>query len=648
MDKFLTSEVLPIKSVEIKDDFWGKYIDLVNEVVIPYQWEALNDRLPDAEPSYAIKNFRIAAGLEEGEFGGMVFQDSDLYKWLEAVAYSLETNPNPELMAIADEAIDLIEAAQGDDGYVNTYFTIKEPDKRWYNLCECHELYCLGHMIEAAVAYYNATGKRKFLDIACRFVDYVDTIFGPEPHKAKGYPGHQVIEMALVKLYDVTNNSKYLALSKYFIDQRGQEPNYFKEEYEKRDGVSHFLKTKIPLDLPYNQAHKPVREQEVAVGHAVRAVYMYSGMADIAAKTNDETLKKACETIFNNIKDKQMYITGGVGSTAHGEAFTYDYDLPNDTVYSETCAAIGLIFFAQRMLKLDQDRKYADVLERALYNTVTSGMALDGRHFFYVNPLEVQPEASEKSPIKRHVKAERQKWYGCACCPPNVARLLTSLGQYIYTESNDTIFTHLYIGSKADFTVNNKKVTVKQTTNYPSEGKATFVFDMSENNEFTFALRIPEWCKNYKIFINNEEYRELDLNKGYLYITREFLNSDVVEISMEIETVLVASNPLVRANAGKVAICRGPLVYCLEEIDNCKNLSSILIDTSKPVKEQYNPEVLGGAIELKASGYIVSSESQDLYTSFNVKEMPFNITAIPYFMWGNRGLGEMSVWIRYK
>jgi len=454
--------------------------------------------------------------------------------------------------------------------------------------------------------------------------------------------------MALVKLYDVTNNSKYLALSKYFIDQRGQEPNYFKEEYGKRDGVSHFLKTKIPLDLPYNQAHKPVREQEVAVGHAVRAVYMYSGMADIAAKTNDETLKKACETIFNNIKDKQMYITGGVGSTAHGEAFTYDYDLPNDTVYSETCAAIGLIFFAQRMLKLDQDRKYADVLERALYNTVTSGMALDGRHFFYVNPLEVQPEASEKSPIKRHVKAERQKWYGCACCPPNVARLLTSLGQYIYTESNDTIFTHLYIGSKADFTVNNKKVTVKQTTNYPSEGKATFVFDMSENNEFTFALRIPEWCKNYKIFINNEEYRELDLNKGYLYITREFLNSDVVEISMEIETVLVASNPLVRANAGKVAICRGPLVYCLEEIDNCKNLSSILIDTSKPVKEQYNPEVLGGAIELKASGYIVSSESQDLYTSFNVKEMPFNITAIPYFMWGNRGLGEMSVWIRYK
>jgi DUF1680 family protein len=421
-----TSNPLSLDKVQINDPFWNPYINLVKEVVIPYQWEVLNDKVPEAEPSHAIKNLRIAAGLEEGKFYGFFFQDTDLAKWLEAVAYSLQTTPNEELEKLADEAIDLVGMAQQEDGYLNTYFTIEKKDKRWANLEECHELYTAGHFIEAGVAYYQATGKKKLLDIVCKFADYINQVFGPEPEKLHGYDGHQEIELALVRLYKVTGNERYLKLSRYFLDIRGTEPYYFVEEWEKRNKISYWSmkETGSPEERrTYMQTHSPVRNQKEAIGHAVRMVYMLTGMSEVAKESGDEELYEACRTLWQNIITKQMYITGGIGSTSHGEAFSFNYDLPNDTVYAETCASIGLINFAQSMLQIENQQGYADVIERALYNIIIASMSRDGEHFFYVNPLEVWPEASEKSPIRHHVKAVRQKWFGCACCPPNLPRL---------------------------------------------------------------------------------------------------------------------------------------------------------------------------------------------------------------------------------
>jgi Putative glycosyl hydrolase of unknown function (DUF1680). len=341
----------------------------------------------------------------------------------------------------------LIAKVQQSDGYLNTYFTIKEPDKKWTNLRDCHELYCAGHLIEAAVAYYEATGKKKLLDVACRFADHIDSVFGSEPHKKKGYPGHEEIELALIKLYRLTKEEKYLNLSKYFIDERGKRPLYFEIEAKER-GNTNFFDLWNKLGPKYFQVHLPVREQTTAEGHAVRAVYLYSGMADVALETGDKSLVNACKRLWDNLTKKRMYVTGSIGSMSIGESLTFDYDLPNDTNYSETCASVGLVFFAHRMLQIDPDRQYSDVMERALYNTVISGMSLDGKKFFYVNPLEVWPEACEKNKVKSHVKYTRQPWFGCACCPPNIARLLTSLGKYIYSKKAKEVFVHLYVDSE--------------------------------------------------------------------------------------------------------------------------------------------------------------------------------------------------------
>ncbi len=386
MTQTVRSHAIPLQQVKLDDPFWSRYIVLIRDVVIPYQYEALHDRIAGVEPSHSVANFRIAAGLEEGEFHGFVFQDSDVAKWLEAAAYSLTIAYDRKLDEQVDAMIDLVAAAQQPDGYLNTYFTIKEPDKRWTNLTDCHELYCAGHMIEAAVAHFRATGKRKLLGVACRFADYIDTVFGPEDGQIHGYDGHQEIELALIKLYEVTKEQRYLRLSQYFLDERGREPAFFVMEWERRGKSSFYASPSRRPDIAYHQSHLPVREQRVGVGHSVRAVYMYTAMADMAARTQDEALLEACRHLWNNTVHKQMYITGGIGSTHHGEAFTTDYDLPNDTVYAETCASIGLIFFAQRMLQLSPRSEYADVMERALYNNVLGSMAQDGQHFFLCKP----------------------------------------------------------------------------------------------------------------------------------------------------------------------------------------------------------------------------------------------------------------------
>ena len=650
MRNFNKSNDIPLKNIKMNDGFWSTYQKLVREEVIPYQWQALNDKIEAAEPSYAIKNFRIAAGIEKGEFGGLFFQDSDLAKWLEAVGYSLEANPDPELEALADEVIDLIEKAQQSDGYINTYFTLKEPEKRWTNLIECHELYCAGHMIEAAVAYYSGTGKKKLLDIMCRFADYIAEVFGTEPGKKRGYCGHEEIELALVKLFNATGNERYLKLAEYFVDERGQEPNYFQMEFERRGGLSAWSGTiASSLDLKDNQAHIPVRKQTDAVGHAVRAVYLYTAMADIAAETGDQNLLKVCRKLFGSIAQKQMYITGGIGSTNHGEAFTFDYDLPNDTIYQETCASIGLIFFVHSLLKSEVNGVYADVLERALYNSVLSGMALDGRSFFYVNPLEVWPEASCKNPAKAHVKPVRQKWYGCACCPPNIARLLSSLGRFIYTAKGRVIHTHLYICSESVIEVEDVKVKLVQETNYPWDGNVQIKVAETNGGEFAIALRIPGWCRGAEIRLNNEKL-DMKIENGYAYISRNWRVGDILMLRMEMPVELVEANPMVRADAGKVAIQRGPLVYCLEEADNGENLSAISIKSDAGLIAEYDTGLFGGTIIVKGKAVRTQTDGWEnlLYRPHAEQTKTEEIKAVPYCLWGNRKQGEMLVWVRVK
>lgn len=643
---------IPLSNVKIKDNFWSHYRKLAREVVIPYQWEAINDRVPDAEPSHALKNFRIAAGIETGEFHGMVFQDSDVSKWLEAVGFSLQTHPDIELEKNADNVIDILEMAQRPDGYLNTYFILKEPENRWRNLAECHELYCAGHFFEAAVAYYNATNKRKVLDIACKFADYISDTFGQEEGKIHGYDGHEEVELALFKLYKVTGNKKYLNLSKYFLDERGAEPDFFDMQWEER-GRKDFWQGGVKREWgkTYFQTHLPVRQQESAEGHAVRVVYMCMAMADVAAETGDVELFNACKKLWKNIILKRMYITGGIGSTSIGESFTFDYDLPNDMVYGETCASVGLAFFAHRMLMIEPKSEHADVMERALYNTIIGGMAQDGKSFFYVNPLEVSPEACEKNPTKHHVKPVRQKWFTCACCPPNITRTLTSLGQYIYTANEETIYTNLYIGGEASISLADNEIKLIQETAYPWKEEIKIKVFTEEEIKFTLALRIPSWCREAKIKVNNQvvDIEERTLN-GYVMLNRDWNASDEIVLILKMPILRMKANPLVRADIGKVAIQRGPLVYCLEEADNGSNLHEIYLPKEAKFEESFDSNLLGGIVVIKTEGKrLVNSEkwANKLYRYEAEEEyIPSTIKFIPYYAWANRNVGEMTVWVR--
>ena len=503
------SRTLDLKSVRITDTFWGREQELVRTEVIPYQWEALNDRIPDAAPSYCMRNFKVAGRLmrekkEQGsrfiapaysfrgfqalpedpanpdpdKFYGFVFQDSDFAKWIEAVAYSLTNHPDAALEKVADEAIDIVCAAQAENGYLDTYYIINGMDRIFTNLRDHHELYCFGHLAEGAIAYYQATGKEKLLGAVKRYADFLCMKFGEEEGKCKGYPGHEIAEMALARLYELTGEKKYLELGSFFLDMRGRRPYYFDlEEAERAEHEGRpYRQPGEELRFQYHQAHLPVREQSEAVGHAVRAVYLYSGMADVARLTGDAALVQACGRLWNSIVREKLYITGGIGGTHVGEAFSFPYDLPNDTAYSETCAAIGLAFFARRMLQLQADSQYGDVMEQALYNTVLAGMALDGKSFFYVNPLEVLPEACRRDERKRHVKPVRQKWFGCACCPPNIARTVSSLGAYIYTQNKNTLYTHLYVGSDIWVDLGGKRANIVMDSEFPWEGRVKVLF----------------------------------------------------------------------------------------------------------------------------------------------------------------------------
>ena len=631
---------ISLKNVQVQDGFWKPMQDLIIETVIPYQEKILNDEIPGVEKSHALANFRIAAGMEKGEFYGMVFQDSDVAKWLEAVAYSLVVHPDAELEKRADEVIETIEKAQQEDGYLNTYFTIKEPEHRWQNLQECHELYCAGHMMEAAVAYYDATGKDKLLKVMERMADHIDRRFGPD--KITGIPGHQEVEIGLMRLYHTTGEERYCNLAEYFINERGKNPNFFYEESQKR-GWTHFGID--PKDTVYNQSFATVYDQKEAVGHSVRAVYMYTAMSDIAGTTGDERLYQACVDLWKNMTEKRMYLTAGIGSTGELEAFTKDYDLPNDMVYAETCASIGLIFFAKQMLELEANGKYADVMERAFYNGTISGMQADGKRFFYVNPLEVNPGISGVVPGYKHVLPERPGWYACACCPPNLVRLITSLGKYVWDETDDTIFSHMFVGQKAEL----EKADIDVESSYPWEGKVTYHVHSKKEEEYTLAIHIPGYLKDICVKVNGEqiEWKKF-MKNGYLYLTRKWGESQV-EILFDLEVRKVYANKNVREDAGKVALMRGPFVYCFEGVDNGNDLQAMCIDADTQAETFVGKEgVLKDKVCIHVQGYEDERESDALYSEEKPDYQPHELTAIPYYLWGNRGVNQMRVWMLEK
>lgn len=637
---------IDLKNIHITDSFWNKYVHLVKDVIIPYQWDILNDRLEDVETSHCIENFKIAAGESEGEFQGAVFQDTDVAKWLEAVGFALSWERDEKLEALADETIDLIGRAQQPDGYLNTYFTIKEPGLRWTNLMEGHELYTAGHMIEAAVAYYEATGKKKFLDIVSRFADLICDTFGAEEGKIHGYPGHQEIELALVKLYRVTGTHKYLELAKYFIDARGEGENYFLNE-EKKPAFKRIFPDFHDYNPAYSQSHQPVRKQKTAEGHAVRANYMYSAMADLACEYEDDRLKAACENLWDNMVHKRMYITGSVGSSGILERFTTDYDLPNASNYSETCASIALAMFGKRMADMEKDASYMDAVERALYNTVLSGIAMDGKSFFYVNPLEVWPANCIPRTSMEHVKPVRQKWFWVACCPPNITRTLASLGQYVYFQEKDQIYVNLYIANETEVQIGGNPFKITLEGNFPWENNLRFTVDGESESEGMIAFRVPSYAKNFCILHNGQKV-EIKTEKGYAKIAGKF-SHEIFEISFEAPAVFVHANPQVRADAAKTAVVKGPLVYCLEEADNGDDLSALLIDTAQTPEEIYDDQLLGGCSVVHISGRKISGEGWNEHVLYQEKPVSLEdvkLTLVPYCYWGNRKAGEMLVWMK--
>ena len=713
-----TSHPIALQDATVTDPFWASRQELVRTQVIPYQWNALNDNVPGAAPSYCMHNFKAAAAQnaehrKEGKafvppkytfrgfealpddpkhpdpdkFYGFVFQDTDFSKWIEAVGYSLTHHPDTELEATADAAIDIVCAAQLDNGYLDTYYILNGMDRHFTNLKDHHELYCFGHLTEGAIAYYQATGKRKLLDAACRFADYIDSRFGTADGKLHGYPGHEIAEMALVKLAETTGEQRYADLAEYFVRQRGQQPLYFELEDRRRaqeDGRDYEPREQ---NYAYYQADKPITEQTEALGHAVRAAYFYAGAADVARLTGDPDLLGSCERLWRNIVDRKLYITGGIGATHMGEAFSYDYDLPNDTAYSESCAAIALAFFARRMLEIQPKSEYADVMESALYNTTLAGMALDGKSFFYVNPLEVVPEACHRDERKAHVKPVRQKWFGCACCPPNIARIVEDVQQYAYTIGDDasTLYVHLYMGGSVHARLAGADVRFDIASDMPWSGKGSVTVGLasadgsaageSDAVRFTIALRLPAWAGGEAaagaVAVRGDIARTV--SDGYLYLTGAWHDGDVIDIDFPMPVHMVAANPLVREDAGKVAFVRGPLAYCAEGVDNGENLHLLHADTARIAAdpscvsvdrivfhagaEAQDEQGLGevDAVDMPMVTLTIpawreigeGTRTPALYHDWRPAERKATMaTLIPYFAWANRGENEMTVFLR--
>ena len=616
--------------------FIGRYQKLVTDTVIPWQEKILWDEAPDTEKSHAIANFINAGKVLRGEdtgdgFYGMVFQDSDVAKWIESASYSLMNTPDPKLESELDKVIGYIADAQDKDGYLNTYFTIKDQDKRWTNLHEAHELYVAGHFIEAACAHFEATGKRTLLDVMLQNTECIYDHFITKGNP--GVPGHPEIELALMKLYRITGDKKALELCAHFLNERGQDTELFIREADNRTWSVWGSNPRDEGDLEYRQCDKPLRELTKATGHAVRAVYLYAGMADYASENGDKELIAACERLWRNIVDCKMYVTGGIGSTVLGEAFTVDYDLPPDTAYAETCASVGLMFFASRMLENEIRGEFADIMERAFYNTVLAGMQLDGKRFFYVNPLEVNPGISGVAVTHKHDLPVRPKWYQCACCPPNVARLIESFGKYAYGENKSTSFCHLIASGKVDFA---NGISLECETQYPHE--MNVVYKVSGNGKL--AIHIPGWSKKFTVIVDGKIVVP-SFENGYIYI--DINGSSNIELKLDDAPHFVyASNRIPRAS-GMVSLRRGPLVYCFEGVDN-GSVRSLQIDRdSAPEISSFSEELQANKIVVKA---VRESDREELYSDVPPEVTACEAVAVPYYTWGNRGETEMRVWMK--
>lgn len=657
--------------VEITGGFWARRIERNRTVTLQAEYEQCRSTgrldsikcLYDAEKDHREHNgvFTIDGVLsdnlaEEGIPRPHHYWDSDIAKWMEAAAYSLTEHPDPELEQTLDAIVEDFFNLQQPDGYLNTYYTVVEPGKRLTNVCQMHELYCAGHLIEAAVAYYQATGKDRFLQILCRYADFIDRTFGPNPDQIHGYPGHQEIELALVKLYRVTGEQRYLNLATYFLNQRGKQPFFFDEEAQKtgRDteeaGPKGILSRSFLNAGPYAlfQSHLPLREQKTAEGHAVRVTYMGAGAAAAALENGDESLLAASKTLWNNVVNRRMYITGGIGSQDGCERFNFDYQLPNESAYNETCAAIGMVFWGHSLLQTEPNGRYGDSMERALYNGVISGVSLQGDRFFYANHLASHPGVYEDGIVKNpRMFPERQSWFPVSCCPMNLTRLTASIGGYAYSRTDDCIYTHLYLDSAVTIPCGGTTVHLRQTTGYPFDEKIHLTVETDQPATFTLALRVPGWCNQPSLEINGQSVDCSGLIKnGYLYLTRRFSNDQLLW-TLPMQPTLMEANPAVRMDCGKAAIQRGPIVYCLEEIDNGKNLFDICISADTELTSNWEPDLLDGVVTITATAKRRSEkEWKDiLYRPVRQDNETIPLKAIPYYAWSNRSVGEMTVWI---
>lgn len=622
---------VPFTSVKVTDAFWGQRLKASREVTIPLAFSK-------CEETGRYENF-VKAANPSGNYkvGGLSFDDTDVYKTIEGASYSMQTYPDKKLERYIDSVLVIVAAAQEPDGYLYTSRTMnpKHPhewagSKRWEKVeVLSHEFYNLGHMIEGAIAHYQATGKRNFLDIAIKYADCVEREIGDAPGKQIYVPGHQIAEMALAKLYLVTGQKKYLDLAKFFLDKRGYTSR--KDEY--------------------SQAHKPVLEQDEAVGHAVRAAYMYSGMADVAALTGDTGYVRAIDNIWENVVSKKLYITGGIGARHHGEAFGANYELPNLTAYNETCAAIANVYWNHRLFLMHGDAKYYDVLERTLYNGLISGVAMDGGTFFYPNPL-----ASDGKYKFSQGACHRQPWFGCACCPSNISRFIPSLPGYIYAVKDNKVYVNLFMSNTSNLRVDGKDISLKQTTNYPWNGDVSIEVTKTSGKPFNMMLRIPGWAKNevlpselytyadakqasYSVKINGQSVNS-ELINGYFSIERKWKKGDKVEVYFDMQPRTVKANAKVEADKGRVAFERGPIVYCAEWVDNTFDIPSILLPAKPEIQVVDKPNTLNSIKELK-------TQAQSLFINKNglLETQYVTLTLIPYYAWSHRGDGNMAVWL---
>ena len=641
---------LDVARIRVTDAFWRPRQEMVRQGMLRYQWKVLNDSVPGAEPSHALANFRIAAGEAAGAFEGYVFQDSDVYKWLEAVGHTLSHTPDPELEAWGKEVVGLLERVQQPDGYLDTYYILNGLDRRWTNLRDNHELYCAGHLFEAAVAFHRATGDPRILNVARRLADHLAGVFGAEPEKLAGYPGHPEVEMALMTLYRYTGEPRYRDLARFFIDERGRSPGYFAIEAEKRG------ETGRGYDARYAQADRPLRDQTTVEGHAVRAGYLIAGATDVALETGDADLLAVSRRLWDNMVAHRMYVTGGIGSQAANEGFTADDDLPGDRAYTETCAAVSVVMLAHRLLQAEPDAAYGDVMERALFNGVLAGADLEGRRYFYVNPLAVWPPASDRRADARHVKPRRQAWFACACCPPNLARLVASLGGYIYGESGDTLYVHLYVGSEATWRVGDQMVRIVQDSGLPWDGRVVIRLNLDRPTTLGLAFRRPGWADGLSATVGGEplnEERDIEWRSGYGYLSRVWRPGDALTLEWAMAPMVVQAPPSVPDLAGQAAVVRGPLVYCAESVDNGPQLWNLLLDCRRPPVLAGAADGLAGIPGLDASGWRVSgveaastpASITERYGAMRPTTDPAFIRLVPYFAWANRDEGEMRVWL---